>query len=326
MHFHFIMMKQHSPPPSSLSPEAANTTETSSGSKSRRPRRNSRQHPVKNENGVAATTTTTTHRARNWNLLRKPRRSAASTMMTENSLLEKELSFMEILKIFWRLHPKEWMILTVSLVQRHFYWPLLARIRSSKEQTHDDFSRSPMLLICTAGTISLVVASLMASSSFRCLLQQTLYLALFVLYCQIAWIALKWIVYIYDDPAIHRGVVFAKGWLQLVVRRGTRALQNQDSAAFIMAVSTLKAAPIGVNFIRYAIRYRMRNLNLVWMDDISRRHVLFVRHSSAMPSFQQRLQEKIAASLHPTLHHLRSWSDSVSNTSPRDDEHHGTLS
>jgi hypothetical protein len=250
----------------------------------------------------------------------------------------QEFSWMETLELFRKLHPKDWMTFAVSLLRHHVLWPLLDRIRSKKDdQTTLISSTATVTFYCALiifapfviGLAALMTSSLSSlssssSSTWCCFLLQAFYTSLFVLYCHIAWYSAKWIIYIYDDPAIHRGVEFAKGWLLLVVRRGTAALQSQDSTAFLMAVSTLKAAPVGVNYIRYAIRYRMHSLNNVWVEDISRRHVLF-KQSSSLASFQQRLQEKINASMQPSILHLRKLSDSLStSTKSRPNSPHGS--
>jgi hypothetical protein len=339
MHFHFIM-KHHSPtsPTATVNPpeEDVNNTEKTSDSsnKSGRSLHSSRDHPLK-KSGIATNDDGCPTKKNTWSPLRRTtRRVRGQQRPFGNSMVHNnnnEFSWMEALDLFWKMHPKDWMILLVSLIQRHVFWPLLDRIRHSQEDHEQDqtsqWSKGTItvhyavlifapfvigLMTLIVGSVS-VSSSSSSSSSWGCFLQHAFYLSLFILYCPIAWIALKWIVYIYDDPAIHRGVAFAKGWLLLVVRRGTRALQSQDSAAFLMAVSTLKAAPVGVNYIRYAIRYRMHGLNNVWVEDIARRHVLFAQ-SSSLSSLQQRLQEKITASLHPSIHHLRKLSDSLSTS------------
>lgn len=88
-----------------------------------------------------------------------------------------------------------------------------------------------------------------------------LYGIVLVLWAQVAWVALRWTLYIWDDPELHSAMVFIRGWLALVKRQGEAIIANKSSRALWFAAMWAREIPQGISLTRAFLRKETEKIN-----------------------------------------------------------------
>lgn len=82
-----------------------------------------------------------------------------------------------------------------------------------------------------------------------------------IIFVQIMWIALKWVVYVIDDPAMVNFSGFVRDYFRVLLTQGEKILQGKDAARYIIAGALLKSAPTGLEYFRWILRWKTREVN-----------------------------------------------------------------
>lgn len=90
-----------------------------------------------------------------------------------------------------------------------------------------------------------------------------------ILTAQVFRVCLRWVLFIVDDQEVRGFVDFVSVWVQLFLREGEKVLSGENAIRYIMAGSVLMAAPTGVSYFRYILRYNTQQLNQRYIHDIS---------------------------------------------------------
>jgi hypothetical protein len=90
-----------------------------------------------------------------------------------------------------------------------------------------------------------------------------MYGILLVLTQQIGWVALRWILYILDDDELYDNIEFLQVWIHRFVREFGRIVNGRDAIHIIVSSSLIRSCPVGVDFGRFILRYKMHEVNLV---------------------------------------------------------------
>ena len=103
-----------------------------------------------------------------------------------------------------------------------------------------------------------------------------LYGVLLVLWAQITWIALKWFLYVIDDPELHTMHSFFKGWINVLMREGSRITSGKSPRALWFAGTIAREIPLGVGLARVYIRNFTERVNRQTLNEL---HHHMVRYS-----------------------------------------------
>ena len=106
------------------------------------------------------------------------------------------------------------------------------------------------------------------------LFQQTVFLygILAVLWLQIAWVALRWMLYLLDDPELKTAWVYMKGWAGVAKRHGDKIVNDKSSRSLRLLAACARQVPRGMGIARVFIRDLSAKANQQVLDDL-RRHI-----------------------------------------------------
>jgi len=105
-----------------------------------------------------------------------------------------------------------------------------------------------------------------------------LYGVLSVLWAQLAWIALKWLLYVIDDPEWHMMHSFVKGWINVVMREGSRITSGNCPRSLWFAGTVAREIPLGMGLMRVYIRNFSHRVNHQMLNELNRHIVHYSRH------------------------------------------------
>uniref|UniRef100_A0A7S3P4K7 Uncharacterized protein n=1 Tax=Amphora coffeiformis TaxID=265554 RepID=A0A7S3P4K7_9STRA len=104
-----------------------------------------------------------------------------------------------------------------------------------------------------------------------------LYGVLLVLWIQITWVALKWILYVFDDPELHTMHSFIKGWVNVLMREGSRITSGRCPRSLWFAGTIAREIPIGMGLARVYIRNFSQRVNQQTLHELNRHMVHYSR-------------------------------------------------
>lgn len=104
------------------------------------------------------------------------------------------------------------------------------------------------------------------------LLQQAavLYGVLLVITLQCGWIALKWLLYIGDDPAWRQSYKFVMGWIKVLIRQSERIRDQQSRQALWLTGTVVGQLPVGFGMARVILRHKTKEINGKVVQELKR--------------------------------------------------------
>jgi len=88
-------------------------------------------------------------------------------------------------------------------------------------------------------------------------------------FAKVLWILLQWTVWFLDgNRELEFCLKYFQTWTRRFVREGERILKGDDAVRFVLAFTMVKSAPRTIQYWRYSFRYRMRQLNLYYVDTV----------------------------------------------------------
>lgn len=170
-----------------------------------------------------------------------------------------------------------------STNKRHHDWTDTYRhirrkvFKKARIRTHDSLLPSEIKTLFYQSVAALAIYAFIVSA-FVLGKKEFLYGIVAVVGLQISWIALKWILYIVDDPDLHRAGQFIKGWCRVFVSESKRFYES--NRALWLAGTVTKELPAGIGYARYVIRDASRNMNHRMMEEIRQHTTRFHRRHS----------------------------------------------
>lgn len=106
------------------------------------------------------------------------------------------------------------------------------------------------------------------------LFEQTVFLygILAVLGLQIGWVALRWMLYILDDPELKRAMAYMKGWAGVAKRQGDKIANDKSSRSARLLAACVRQVPRGMGVARVFFRDLSAKVNQQVLDDL-RQHI-----------------------------------------------------